>query len=107
MLSNATSSMKSAPNLLQAHYAGAVPLDLLKREQGRISNRLEDIEHRINAHHEEYASSRENLEDSLALLANVSLIYERCDDANRRICNQAFFRKIFIDEDGEARAVPA
>ena len=90
--------------LLQAHYAGAVPLDLLKREQGRIANRLEDIEHRINAQHEEYASSRENLEDSLALLANVSLIYGRCDDANRRICNQAFFRKIFIDEDGEARA---
>ena len=88
---------------MQAHYAGAVPLDLLKREQGRIANRLEDIEHRINAQHEEYASSRENLEDSLALLANVSLIYGRCDDANRRICNQAFFRKIFIDEDGEAR----
>ncbi len=38
------------------------------------------------------------------MLANVSLIYERCDNANRRICNQAIFRKIFIDGDGEARA---
>lgn len=28
----------------------------------------------------------------------------RCDDANRRLCNQAFFTAICIDEDEEARA---
>jgi len=36
--------------LLQAHYAGAIPLDLLKKEQDRITASLETIEHRINAH---------------------------------------------------------
>ncbi len=90
--------------VLKAHYAGAVPLDLLKQEQDRIGNRLDDIEGRISGHHEEYASARANLDDSLALLANVSLIYQRCDNQNRRICNQAFFRKIFIDEDREVKA---
>ena len=27
----------------------------------------------------------------------------RCDDTNRRLCNQAFFTKVFIDEDNELR----
>lgn len=38
-------------HVLQAHYAGTVPLDLLKKEQDRISAGLETIEHQITAHH--------------------------------------------------------
>ncbi|MDR1449593.1 MAG: recombinase family protein [Propionibacteriaceae bacterium] len=90
--------------LLQAHYAGAVPLDLLKREQDRISAELETINNRITAHPDEYAEARANLEDSLGLLAHAADIYRRCDDANRRLCNQVFFAAIYIDEDGEPRA---
>ena len=41
--------------LLQAHYAGAVPIDLLKQEQDRIANQIGDIQHRLEAHHDEYA----------------------------------------------------
>ncbi|MFC6355306.1 hypothetical protein [Luethyella okanaganae] len=89
--------------LLQAHYAGVVPLDLLKKEQDRISAELETINNRIAAHHDEYAAARANLEDSLGLLAHVADIYRRCDDANRRLCNQAFFTAIYIDDDGEPR----
>ena len=55
--------------LLQAHYAGAIPLDLLKREQDRITASLETIEHRISAHHGHYADARANLDDALASLA--------------------------------------
>lgn len=69
----------------------------------RIEARLDDIKGRLSAHHDEYAAARENLDDCLALLANVALIYSRCDNQNRRLCNQAFFRKIFIDEDREVR----
>ena len=63
--------------LLQAHYADAVPLDMLKREQSRIGAALETIDNHIAAHNEEYVEARENLEDSLGLLANVSDIYRR------------------------------
>ncbi len=49
--------------LLQAHYADAVPLDLLKQEQVRIGAELETINHRIAAHHDEYTAARANLED--------------------------------------------
>ena len=55
--------------LLQAHYAGAVPLELLKREQDRIAGSLETIEYRLAAHHGNYTDARANLDDSLRLLA--------------------------------------
>ena len=87
--------------LLQAHYAGAVPLDLLKQEQARIGAELGTINNRIAAHHDQYAVARANLEDSIGLLAHAADIYRGCDDANRRLCNQAFFTAISIDEDGE------
>ncbi len=90
--------------LLQAHYAGAVPLDLLKREHDRISAALELIEIRIEAHHGGYVDARSNLDDALALLEHADEIYARADDANRRLCNQAFFRAIYIDEDNDIRA---
>ena len=59
------------------------------------------INFRIAAHDNEYADARENLEDSLGLLAHVSDIYQRCDDLNRRLCDQALFTAIYIDEDGQ------
>ena len=43
--------------LRQAHYAGAIPLDLLKREQDRITASLETIEYRITAHHGHHADA--------------------------------------------------
>jgi DNA invertase Pin-like site-specific DNA recombinase len=89
--------------LLQAHYAGAIPLDLLKREQDRITASLETIEHRITAHDGHYAAARENLDDSLKLLSNAADIYEHADDANRRLINQALFKAIYIDEDNDVR----
>ena len=36
---------------LQAHYADAIPLSLLKREQDRILTELDSINRRIDAHH--------------------------------------------------------
>ena len=89
--------------LLQAHYAGAIPLDLLKREQDRINASLETIEFRIQAHNGEYADARANLDDSLVLMSNMADIYANADDANRRLCNQALFKAIYIDEDNDIR----
>ncbi|GAA1417805.1 hypothetical protein GCM10009640_02500 [Agrococcus citreus] len=89
--------------LLQAHYAGAIPLDLLKKEQDRITASLETIAHRIAAHHGHYAEARANLDDSLELLSNVADIYANADDANRRLCNQALFKAIYVDEDNDVR----
>lgn len=90
--------------LLQAHYAEAIPLSVLKREQDRILGELDQVTRRIDAHYGEYTDARAHLDDALNLLENCAEIYARCDDANRRLCNQAFFTKIYIDEDGDVRA---
>ena len=87
--------------LIQAHYADAIPLSLLKREQDRILTELDHITRRIDAHHGEYTEARAHLDDALNLLENCVDIYKRCDDANRRLCNQAFFTKIYVDEDDD------
>lgn len=58
---------------------------------------------RIDAHYGDYADSRAHLDDALGLLAYCADIYARCHDTNRRLCNQAFFTKVYIDEDNELR----
>lgn len=89
--------------LMQAHYADAIPLTVLKREQDRIVAELDQVTRRIDAHFGDYADPRAHLDDALGLLANCADIYTRCDDTNRRLCNQAFFTKVYIDEDNELR----
>jgi site-specific DNA recombinase len=56
---------------LQVHYADALPLSLLKREQDRILGELDQVNRRVDAH--------------------------------RRLCNQAFFTKTYVEEDDELR----
>lgn len=58
---------------------------------------------RIDAHFGDYADPRAHLDDAPGLLATCADLYRRCDDTNRRLCNQAFFTKVFIDEDNELR----
>lgn len=76
---------------------------MLMSEQDRIMAELDQVNRRIDAHHGEYIDARLHLDDALDLLANCADIYARCDDANRRLCNQAFFTKLYIDEDGDLR----
>ena len=63
----------------------------------------QQVNRRIDAHYGDYADARAHLDDALGLLAYCAGIYARCDDTNRRLCNQAFFTKVFIDEDNELR----
>lgn len=88
---------------MQAHYADANPLTVLKRRQDRITGELDKVASAIDAHYGAYADARAHLDDALGLLANCADIYARCDDTNRRLCNQAYFTKVFIDEDNELR----
>lgn len=58
--------------LLQAHYADAIPLSVLKREQDRILGELDQVERRLDAHHGEYTDARAHLDDALNLLENCA-----------------------------------
>jgi site-specific DNA recombinase len=85
--------------LLQAHYAGAVPLDLLKQEQDRISSQLEQIDGRLQATQVEFDTIERNLQRALDFAANCHRAYLAAPPSTRRLLNQALFKKLFIDED--------
>ncbi len=44
--------------LMQAHYADAIPLAVLKPEQDRIAGELDLVNRRLDAHHGEYTDAR-------------------------------------------------
>ncbi len=85
--------------LLQAHYAGAVPLDLLKTEQDRISRELTDIKSRLAATNVEFDKIETCLNKALDYAVNCGNAYLRAGPQERRLLNQAFFTRIEFCED--------
>ena len=57
--------------LLQAYYAGAVPLDQLKQEQGRIGQGLAEAERLLANCSADLAATRQRLDETLELIATV------------------------------------
>ncbi len=86
--------------LLQAHYAGAIPLALLAGEQDRIAHRLAFLDGQIEAGDVEYEQAKAHLEDCLALADDCRAICMSIDDLLRRLANQAFFNKLTVTDDG-------
>ena len=86
--------------LLQAHYAGAVPLQLMKSEQDRITSQLEIVESQLQATTSEFATVKVNLTRALDFASNCYQAYRRADDATRRLLNQAFFTRILVNDEG-------
>ncbi|MCT2024928.1 hypothetical protein [Dermabacter hominis] len=68
--------------LVQAHYADAIPLDLLKSEQDRIRASLDQISTRLDNLTDTYAEARTGLDRLTKLLDNL---YNKCAPAERRI----------------------
>jgi site-specific DNA recombinase len=89
--------------LLDAHYAGAVPLDLLKTEQERIAAQLGRVEQQLITADANFEEARKLLADTLDLTRDCHAAYLEADDNTRRLFNQAFFSKIYIDEDDQTR----
>jgi site-specific DNA recombinase len=82
--------------LLQAHYADAIPLDLLRSEQARIKCELDHIEERLGATGAHEAVVNVNLHQALQLATNVQRVYEDSADPERRLLNQAFFKRLLL-----------
>ena len=57
--------------LMQAHYADALPLTVLKKEQARIGAELDHLNARLERHHGEYADAKAVLTRCLDLLDNL------------------------------------
>lgn len=82
--------------LLEAHYTDAIPLELLKAEQEKITKEPAAINHEIKQHDITFDQLSENLTNALELLDNIAAFYKNGSDIVKRMLNQALFEKIYV-----------
>lgn len=86
--------------LLDAHYADAIPLDLLKTEQDRIASELTAAEERLAAVDIGFETVETNLARAIDFAADWNSAYLAAGPTLRRQLNQAIFKKLWIDDTG-------
>jgi len=86
--------------LLQLHYAEAVPIDLFKQEQERITRELKQARDRLADVSLEFDAIEQNLNQALAFAKDCHAAYESADNNTRRLFNQALFERIYVHNDG-------
>jgi site-specific DNA recombinase len=91
---------------LQAHYAGALPLDLLKEEQDRLARQLDLVTARLDTLDSTYDEARTHLQECLALAGDCQTIYACGSETTRQTANQVFFTRIYLDTDDTIRTQP-
>lgn len=87
--------------LLQAHYADAIPLDLLKAEQERVTTAQASIDRELRNLTADADLAKNNLAVVLDLLEDCATTYREAPTHLKRLLNQAFFANIRIDQDLE------
>jgi site-specific DNA recombinase len=88
--------------LLHAYYDGAVPLELLRQEQDRLSSEIEQAEAQFVLAEQSFADVATTLDKALDLLADCERAYANAPGQLRRQWNQALFERFVIrDEDVE------
>jgi site-specific DNA recombinase len=85
--------------LLQAFYAGALPVDLLKAEQARISTELATAEQYFQDADARLQRVLATLDDALALVEDCYRAYTVADAKVRRQFNQVFFSRLLVSDD--------
>lgn len=85
--------------LLQAHYAGAVPLDLLASEQERLGQQRASVEQQLDAMQTSHESLRANLRSALDLVEDVQSTYRQARPKERRMLNQALFTHLYVKDE--------
>ncbi|HVI69455.1 MAG TPA: recombinase family protein [Magnetospirillaceae bacterium] len=87
--------------LLQAHYAGAVPLELMKAEMERLTSEKAQAERSIASAKSSVADLETTLNAALKIATECHTYYHEAEPAIRRRLNQGFFKKLYIHEDGQ------
>ncbi|MHB0915395.1 MAG: recombinase family protein [Thermoleophilia bacterium] len=82
--------------LLHAYYAKAIPLELLKKDQDRISGELVDCQSRLEVLKNGDDEIKGAINLALEMASKCSLAYKKANSNYRRMFNQAFFKKITI-----------
>jgi repressor LexA len=85
--------------LLDAHYAAAVPLDLLRSEQERLTREIDSAEGRLAEVEGDFKKAESNLKRALTRVGDCKTAYREASGPLRRQFNLAFFKRLLIDDD--------
>ena len=90
--------------LLEAHYEGAIPLDLLKKEQDQLTSSILAIQRELDGYTADAALVEQHLTQALDLLEDCSRLYAAAPAHLKKQLNQVFFERILVnpavDDDG-------
>lgn len=92
--------------LLEAHYANAIPLELLKTEQERVSEEISAAQGLLAANEMTFERIEETLRRCLDFLSDCHAAYLAASKQARRHMNQAVFERFLVGEDGSTQAEP-
>lgn len=77
-----------------------MPLEEIASEQEKLSTQLAHVESRLVGAAAEYATVVDNLNKALVMATSCHSAYMEAPDDVRRLFNQAFFDRLYIDDDG-------
>jgi site-specific DNA recombinase len=92
--------------LLNLRYDQAIPLDLFREEQARLTREIEVAERILETVTGEFQQEEELLLQALSIGKGVEGLYRRAsgDPDLRRLMNQLFFKRVEVEVDGTAHA---
>jgi len=82
--------------LLQAHYEGAIPVELLRKEQQRITRSLTAANHRIQTLEQDLEDKEELVGQALDIAQHMAIAYHHAPNHIRRMLNQLFFEHVYL-----------
>ena len=82
--------------LLQAHYEGAIPVELLRKEQQRIAHSLTDTNHRIQTLEQDLGDKEELVVQALDIAQHMANTYHHAPNHIRRMLNQLLFEHVYL-----------
>ena len=87
--------------LLEAHYADAIPLDLLKTEQARLTRELDHVTRELATLTADRERVEQHLGEALTLLEHCHHLYTHPDTppSLKKLLNTIFFTEILINPD--------
>lgn len=85
--------------LLQAFYANAIPLDLLKQEQNRISDEMTKLEIKQEQAVIHINQIEQVVDMAINMASNCFDAYQKASPNTKRLLNRTFFEKICLKDD--------
>ena len=90
--------------LLDAYYAEAIQLDMLKTEQDRLTTQIASAEGRLAEIAAGFQTAETNLQRALTRVRDCQTVYQGASARRRRQLNAAFFTRLLLDDEGNVTA---